>query len=125
MKLVRFMKSSTDRPAGEARAAAGRQHVVGPGDIIADRFGRVPAEEHAAGVADLREQRLGIVDRQLDVLGGEAIGERRGFGQVRDHDDHAVRRPSSSRATVRGSAASQHLHVDAVRDRVGEQRHRR
>ena len=55
------MKSSTDRPAGEARAAAGGQDVVGPGDIIADRLGRVAAEEHRSGMADAVEQRLRIV----------------------------------------------------------------
>src|SRR5215468_5618385 len=34
---------------GEARAAAGRQHVVGAGNVVADRFRRVAAEKDGAG----------------------------------------------------------------------------
>ena len=105
MKLVRFMKSSTDSPLAKARAAAGGQHVVRPGDIIADRFGRMAAEEHAARMADLGEQRFGIVDRELDMFGGKAVGQGRRLGQqVVDHDDHAVLVPAVARGHAGGRA---------------------
>ena len=37
--------------ARKTGAAASGKDVIGTGDIIADRFGRVPAEEDAAGMA--------------------------------------------------------------------------
>ncbi len=61
--------------AREARGARRRQHVVGAGDVIADRFGRVAAEEDRAGVADAPRPRLGQrhLQRQLGMLDGEAV----------------------------------------------------
>src|SRR3546814_14562523 len=37
------------QPARKARAAAGGQDMVGPGDIIADRLGRLATEEDRPG----------------------------------------------------------------------------
>ena len=61
-------------PAREARRARGRQHVVGAGDIVADRLGRMAAEEDRAGMTDLLRQRLGRrhLHGELDMLGGDA-----------------------------------------------------
>jgi hypothetical protein len=50
--------------------------VVGPGDVVADSFGRVTTDEDRARVADAFDKRLRFVKRELDVLGGEAVGER-------------------------------------------------
>ena len=60
--------------------------MVRPADIVADRFRRVMAEEDGTGVADLRLDRQRIIEHQLDVLGGDAVGELDRFGQ-RPHDD--------------------------------------
>ena len=57
---------------GEARGAAGRQHVVGAGDVVAERRRAVEAHEQAAGAADLRRERLDLGSDQLQVLGREA-----------------------------------------------------
>src|SRR5271167_707075 len=38
---------------GKPRAARGRQHMVGPGDVVADRLGRPAAEKDRAGVTHL------------------------------------------------------------------------
>ena len=46
-------------PGGEARRARRRQHVVGAADIVADRLGRMRAEEDRAGVVDPLGERLG------------------------------------------------------------------
>ena len=86
---VRFMKSSTPRPEAIAGRAGGGQHVVGAADIVADGLGRVVAEKDRAGVADLRLQRQRIVEHQLDVLGGDAVGELDRFGQRLHEDDGA------------------------------------
>ena len=48
--------------------------MIGAGDIIADRFRRMPAEEDAARVAQAGEQRFGVFHRQLHMLGGQPIG---------------------------------------------------
>ena len=62
---------------GEAGAARRRQHVVGAGDVVADHLGRVRAEEDGAGIADALAQGFGIGGGDLEVLGGDAVGERR------------------------------------------------
>ena len=65
----------------EARRARGGQHMVGTGAVIAQRLGGVVAEEDRAGVADAAEERLRIGDRQLEVLGRDAVGDlARGSG---------------------------------------------
>src|SRR5579862_7562724 len=58
---------------GKPRAACRRQHVIGPRDIIADRFGGVTAQEERAGMADARRELLRLGERHLDMLGGDAI----------------------------------------------------
>ena len=61
--------------------------MVGAGDVVADRLGRVAAEEDRASVADARRQAFGavLVDRQLDVLGGDAIDDRARVHQLGHH----------------------------------------
>ena len=93
--------------------------MVGACDIITDGFRGHPAKEHRAGMADLLEQCLGLVGGDLDVFGGERIGQRRGLVKARDFNDHAVRVP----AFCRHPRARQHgeFDADAVGDGVGEQ----
>ena len=61
---------------GEAGAARRRQHVVGARHVVADHLRRVRAEEDGAGIADARGERFRVARRDLEVLGGDAVGER-------------------------------------------------
>ena len=56
--------------------------MVGTGDVIAHRFGRVAAQEDRAGMAHLGEQRFRIGGGDLQMLGREAVGQRRGVVQL-------------------------------------------
>ncbi len=47
--------------------------MVGAGDVIADCLGGVAAEKDGTGIAYRDGKRLGIIDRQLKVLGRDAI----------------------------------------------------
>src|SRR5712671_3630225 len=58
---------------GEPSTPGGRQHMVGPGDIIADRFRGVTPEKDCARVTDPRCHSVGIVDRQFEVLWGNPV----------------------------------------------------
>ena len=60
---------------GEARGAAGGQHVVGARDVVAEGGRAVAPDEDAAGAADARRERLGVGADQLEVLGRERLGE--------------------------------------------------
>ncbi len=79
---------------GELGGAAGRQDVVGAGDVISDRFGRVRAEEDGASVADLAEHRIGVGEDELQVFWGEAVGEGGGLEPVADQDNGTVGAPA-------------------------------
>ena len=109
--------------AREARRARGRQHVVGAGDIVADRLGRVAADEDRAGMRDLLAQRLGRLrlHRQLDVLGARC-GRRsaRSVAEVAHQDDAAIVAPA--RAGDLGARHRLQLRIDGLRDLLGERR---
>ena len=68
---------------GEARRAPGRQHVVGAGDVIADRFRRMRADEDGAGVTDFRGQRLGLARRDFQMLGRQPVDQGDGVVEFR------------------------------------------
>ena len=89
----------------EARRARRRQHVVGAGDVIADRFGRVRADEDRAGIAHFGK-RLGIVGDDLQMLGRDPVGQRDGVGQLRHQDDGAEIAPLRAGDLARGSVVS-------------------
>ena len=72
--LQRLHEHLEPEAAGGAREPARRQDVRRAGGVVADD-GRA-ADEHRAGVAHPREQRLGIADVQLEVLGRERLGAR-------------------------------------------------
>ena len=50
--------------------------MVRSADIIADRLGRIGAEEDRAGVGDLAGDRLGVIRYDLEMLRREAVDER-------------------------------------------------
>ena len=60
---------------GEARGALGGQRVVRTRDVVAERGAGGVADEQAAGVADARRERLRRRARELQVLGGQRLGE--------------------------------------------------
>ena len=92
--------------------------MVGAGDVIADRLGRVPPQEHAAGVTDAVEQCLRVVRRDLEMLGREPVDQRHRLGERR-HDDHcAVRVPCGARDLGGGERTD--LAIHRRRDPVGE-----
>ena len=66
----------------------------------------------------LRQQRLRIVDRQLDVLGGDAVGELDRLGQRGDDDDGAELVPALA-GDLR-ARQQRELALDLVRDGIGE-----
>ena len=74
---------------GETGRPVGRQHVVGAGEVVADRLAGSLAEKDRAGVADLAEPAPRVGDQQLDVLRGDAVDEARPCCQVGHGDDEA------------------------------------
>ena len=72
---------------GEARRAAGRQHVVGAGDVVAERGRARGADEQAAGAAHQRRERLDLRADQLQVLGRERVRELERLARVGDLDE--------------------------------------
>jgi hypothetical protein len=75
----------------KARRAGGRrrrwQHVIGTRCIVAGGFRAVRADEDAARVADLAEQRL---IRQVEMLGRNAVDQLRGPRKLVHQHDGAV-----------------------------------
>ena len=68
--------------------------MIGAADIVADRLGRMRADEDRAGVVDRSAQGVGVARDDFEMLGREPIDERRGRGQVRREDDRAVVAPA-------------------------------
>ncbi len=55
------------------RGAIGREHVVDPRHVVAERRRRPRPEEHRARVADAGQERLGIRGQQFEVLGCDRV----------------------------------------------------
>ena len=68
--------------------------MIGPGDIVAHGLRRGAAEEDRPGMAHAREQRLGVGGGDLEMLGGDAVGQGCGLFQLVDDDDRAVIAPA-------------------------------
>ena len=68
--------------------------MVGAGDIVADGLGAVAAQEHGAGMADVGENRLRRGGHDLQMFGGDAVGECGGLVPVADQDDGAMAAPA-------------------------------
>ena len=76
-RLSAQKRRRAERP-GEARGAAGRQHVVGAGDVVAERRAAVAAEEHAAGSrAPARASASASAHGQLEVLRRDRVRRAR------------------------------------------------
>ena len=77
-----------------ARRAPGGQDMVGAGDVVAEGGRAVRAHEHRPRPRDLRRDRLGVARRDLEVLGGERLGQldRQGHAGTLDERDGTDRR---------------------------------
>ena len=71
---------------GEARGPGGGEDVAGAGDVVTHRLGGVGPEEHGAGGLHLGQGLPGPADHELEVLGGEGVGDLEGGVEVRDED---------------------------------------
>ena len=80
-------KSAALRPPRAARGAAGRQHVIRPGDVVAARLRAQRADEHGAGPRQPRGDGVVVAD---DVLGRQPLAERDRLVQAARDDDAAV-----------------------------------
>ena len=71
-------------PAREPGGAGGRQHVVRRDPVVAEGHRGPRTEEHRAGVADARQQGVGIGHEQQHVLGGEIVDDVHRLLEVAD-----------------------------------------
>jgi len=74
---------------GEARRAARGEHVVRPGEVVADGFGRVRAEEDRAGVSDERGCALLVARDDLKMFGREFVDDIAGLFERGDDEGRA------------------------------------
>ena len=95
------------QPGGKARRAAGRQAMVGAGDVVAEGGRSREPHEHASGAAHARRKRLLSSADQLEVLGRELVGEREAglhVGHVHERR-HRLARIELDRIEERGFVA--------------------
>src|SRR5438552_743776 len=71
---------------GEARRAACGEHVVRPGEVVADGFGRVRAEKNRAGVAYERGCLLFVARDDLKMFGREFVDRIAGLFERGDDE---------------------------------------
>ncbi len=90
--------------------------MVGAADIITDYLGRVASDEDGAGIADFRHQRIRIGRCDLQMLGGDAVGQRNALLQVRNEDDGAEIAPAGGSGF--GTLQRLQLPVDRRLDRI-------
>ena len=93
--------------------------MVGASDIVTHCFWRHPSKEYAAGMAHITHHRFGVVDSELEMLGGQTV-DKRGcfFGEIIDDNDDAVIIPASFGGLARFEHAE--LHVDCIADHRGK-----
>src|SRR5215471_11912196 len=81
---------------GETSTARRRQHVVGARHIVADHFGCVGAQEDRPRVTDPLRNALRIRGGDLDMLGSDAVGQRRSVGERAKYDDRSEGLPAGA-----------------------------
>src|SRR5437762_13058483 len=74
---------------GEARRAARGEHVVRPGEVVADGFGRVRAEEDRARVAYERRRVLFVARDDFEMFGREFVDDIAGLFKRGDDEGRA------------------------------------
>src|SRR6516164_1608974 len=78
------------------RAPSRRQDMVGSGDVVANRFRRMAAEKDRSGMADPLGHRVRLVDRELQVFGGNPVDQRRRLFPIVDEENGAMRLPAGA-----------------------------
>ena len=68
--------------------------MVGPGTVVSEGLWRVTAQENRTGVANVRGQRLWILDREFEMLGSDPVREARRLFQIAHPDQSPPRRQS-------------------------------
>ena len=87
-------------PSGRSGGHRSNRHV------IADRLGRVNAEEDRAGVLDLVAERLGVFGHDLEMFRRQPVDERQGRLERTGDDDRPVVPQLAPAILMRGSVAS-------------------
>ena len=88
ISTVAVRRLKTPGPSGpwEAPGAAGGKNVVRAGGVVAEGGRAALTDEDAAGGRDRAREQLGVLGEDLEVLGGDGVGEQyRGLG-IRDRD---------------------------------------
>ena len=106
--------------AAVAGAAAGGQHVVGAGDVVAEADRRERPDEDGAGVADPRGDRGRVAGLDLQVLGGVGVDDRQPGVEVVDEDDRRTGVPVSAVRTRSGCLVAATRSLERLLDRVGQ-----
>ena len=99
---------------GEHGRAAGRQRVVGAGDVIAERLGAPSAHKDGAGVANAAEQAHRVLAVQLKVLGRHGVHGLDGGSHVGGNHDGALVIERGTRDL--GARGLRHQNVDTRLD---------
>jgi len=92
--------------------------VVGPGAIIAQSLRGVAPEEDRTGVADPVQPFLRLGDRELEVLGSNAVGDVAGLFQIPRPDERPALAERCGDDFAPGHSGEQG--VDALRDSIDE-----
>ncbi len=92
--------------AGEAAGAAGRQHVVGAGYVVAEGGRAIATDEDAAGGRTPSASRAASSSKQLKVLRGEGVGEFDRVAEIGDLDQRQWRIGDISRSAAACSSPS-------------------
>ena len=107
------------QPAGVPGAAAGGQHVVGAGAVVAQRHRRPRPDEDRAGVAHPQRDLAGVRGLDLQVLGGVGVDHRDAVVEVVDQH-RAGLRPGQRGGDPLGVLGRRDLAVELRVDRVGQ-----
>src|SRR5699024_3384348 len=79
-----FLEVVYPQRRGKPRGTRRGQHMIGAGAVIAQGFGTVTPQEDGPGMANLLNHLFGIFSGDFEMLGGNAIGDFAGFGQIAD-----------------------------------------
>ncbi len=110
--------SASEVVAGEAggpgAGAAGGEDVAGAGGVVTEGDGGVVAEERGAAVSDLGDQGVRVVGLDVEVFGGEQVGELARLVGIPDADQRPERFERFDRqiAAIEGGELSDEFVVD-------------
>ena len=77
-------------PTAVPRGATGREHVVGPGEVVAEGDRRVGADEDGSGVANASSALARVGGDDLEVLGSPLVDDLQPLVEVVDEHEGAL-----------------------------------